>query len=77
MSPKSSREFWETKFDSNVKRDKRDQKRLVEAGWRILVVWECEIESDKGDHRPNSRLSRPSPHGSSWLGKCLVEHLGA
>ena len=46
--PKSSREFWETKFDSNVKRDKRDQKRLVEAGWRILVVWECEIESDKG-----------------------------
>ena len=45
--PKSRQEFWEAKFVGNVKRDKRDQKQLVEAGWRLLVVWECEIESDE------------------------------
>ena len=45
--PKSRREFWETKFAGNVKRDKRDQKLLVKAGWRVLVVWECEVESDE------------------------------
>ena len=43
--PKSRQEFWESKFASNMKRDQRDQKQLVEAGWRVLVVWECEIEA--------------------------------
>ena len=45
--PKTRQEFWESKFAGNVKRDRRDQKQLVEAGWRVLVVWECEIESDE------------------------------
>lgn len=45
--PKSRQEFWQTKFSTNVKRDKRDQKLLAKAGWRVLVVWECEVESDK------------------------------
>ena len=45
--PKSRREFWETKFAKNVERDKRDQKLLVEAGWRVLIIWECEVESDE------------------------------
>ena len=44
--PNSRKEFWEAKFASNVKRDKRDQLELAEAGWRSLVVWECEIEND-------------------------------
>ena len=46
-APKSRRTFWETKFAGNVNRDKRDQKLLVTAGWQVLVVWECEIESDE------------------------------
>lgn len=45
--PKSRRKFWETKFAENVARDKRVQKLLAEAGWRILLVWECEVESDE------------------------------
>ena len=45
--PKSRQEFWESKFAANVKRDKRHHKQLVEAGWRVFVVWECEIESDE------------------------------
>lgn len=44
--PKTREQFWEKKFDSNVSRDRRNQCLLEEAGWRIHIVWECEIEND-------------------------------
>ena len=44
--PKTREAFWREKFIHNVDRDLRNQKLLAEAGWRILVVWECEIESN-------------------------------
>lgn len=46
-SPKSREDFWQTKFAGDVNRDKRDQKLLAKAGWQVLVVWECEVESDE------------------------------
>ena len=45
-SPKSRQEFWQEKFRGNVTRDTRNQNLLADAGWRVLIVWECEIESD-------------------------------
>lgn len=45
--PKSRKEFWEAKFASNLERDRRDQQKLAEAGWRVFVVWECEIKDDE------------------------------
>ncbi len=41
-TPKSNVEFWLTKLESNVARDTRNQARLVEQGWRVIVIWECE-----------------------------------
>jgi len=43
-TPKTRREFWEAKFEANEARDRRVQAELVEAGWRYLVVWECEVK---------------------------------
>jgi DNA mismatch endonuclease (patch repair protein) len=40
-TPATRREFWETKFAHNVARDRRQQRALRAAGWRVLVVWEC------------------------------------
>jgi DNA mismatch endonuclease (patch repair protein) len=41
--PVAHREYWELKFRLNVRRDK-EKRRLLEAmGWRVLVVWECEV----------------------------------
>ena len=37
---------WLAKFDSNVKRDRRTVKALAGAGWKVLVVWECEVLRD-------------------------------
>lgn len=41
--PKTRVEFWQAKFARNVERDAEVQERLRAAGWRVLVVWECEI----------------------------------
>lgn len=39
--PATNVDFWRTKLDSNVRRDKRAVEMLRTAGWRVLVVWEC------------------------------------
>lgn len=43
VTPKSNSEFWQNKFSYNIARDERNYQKLRNLGWRILVVWECEI----------------------------------
>ena len=42
--PKSNVEFWTEKLGKNVVRDKKHNKELKQAGWRILTIWECEMK---------------------------------
>ena len=42
-TPKSNTAFWEKKFADTVKRDRKQQRILKEAGWRVLILWECQI----------------------------------
>ena len=44
--PKTRKDFWEKKFSDTVKRDRAKHKQLQEAGWDVLVVWECELKTD-------------------------------
>ncbi len=41
--PKSRLSFWRPKLEHNRERDLRNQSGLAQQGWRILVLWECEI----------------------------------
>ncbi len=41
--PKSRVDFWSVKFNGNKARDARVQEALTQAGWQVLVVWECEL----------------------------------
>ena len=41
--PKSRVDFWSDKLNGNKARDQRNQRALTEAGWQVLVVWECEL----------------------------------
>lgn len=41
--PKSRKAFWSAKFDENVERDARVRRDMKAAGWRALVIWECEL----------------------------------
>lgn len=45
-TPKSRRDYWEAKFRGNVVRDRRSESELVELGWRVLVIWECETKDE-------------------------------
>lgn len=46
--PKSNQEYWFPKLERNVKRDAEHRTRLAELGWRVLVLWECEVGSGRG-----------------------------
>ncbi len=41
--PKSNTEFWKKKLQSNVIRDKKVFKELNKQGWKVIVIWECQI----------------------------------
>jgi DNA mismatch endonuclease (patch repair protein) len=46
-NPKSRKAFWQRKFRDNVDRDNRNASALHELGWRVHVIWECEINDDR------------------------------
>ena len=46
-TPKTRKEFWENKFNENIKRDKNNFKELKKLNWKVLVIWECELNSLK------------------------------
>ena len=48
-NPKTRQEFWEAKFRENINRDKLNQENLSSNGWKIIIVWECEIKDKDFD----------------------------
>jgi DNA mismatch endonuclease, patch repair protein len=40
--PVTNAEFWRTKRESNLNRDRRNVKLLKKGGWQILIIWECQ-----------------------------------
>ena len=42
--PKSRTEFWRTKIESNIARDRRVREQLIRDGWRVAEVWECTMK---------------------------------
>lgn len=42
-TPKTRAAFWATKFAANVERDSRNKSDLRRLGWRVIVLWECEL----------------------------------
>lgn len=42
--PKSNVDFWMAKLARNKERDARQRAELTGEGWRVLVVWECELK---------------------------------
>jgi DNA mismatch endonuclease (patch repair protein) len=44
-TPSTRTEFWQSKFQETVARDARKTTELVAHGWRVITVWECELEA--------------------------------
>lgn len=46
--PKSKRAFWSAKLEANKERDQKNISTLEAAGWRVLVIWECQLRDEGG-----------------------------
>lgn len=44
--PKSNSLFWEKKFMKNIQNDEKNKENLKKLGWKVLVIWECEIKNN-------------------------------
>jgi DNA mismatch endonuclease, patch repair protein len=53
--PKSNRSYWKSKQAKNAARDSRNARALRSRGWKLIVIWECEI---RGSKRLQGRLRR-------------------
>ena len=47
--PHNNQAYWVSKFQRNVKRDNENQKKLVSEGWKVLIVWGCELKKSPED----------------------------
>lgn len=43
-TPATREKFWRAKFDANTERDRRNRRDLLQAGWRVAIVWECALK---------------------------------
>lgn len=42
--PKNNAEFWKSKIEGNVARDKQNESQLISMGWNVIVIWECQLK---------------------------------
>ena len=52
--PKSNQEYWQPKIERNIARDEANRRLLEADGWKVIVVWECELKK----HVSGDRLAR-------------------
>lgn len=45
--PKTNTEFWVNKIETNKQRDIRKTNEIQALGWKVIVVWECQLKNNK------------------------------
>jgi DNA mismatch endonuclease (patch repair protein) len=65
--PRDNRLYWQRKIARNIRRDRETARRLKEAGWRVLRVWEHALRS------PESVVRRITSGLATQLPKSEVE----
>lgn len=59
-NPATRTAFWQAKFQANVARDNAVQEALLEAGWRVAIIWECAL-------RKSEQIAAAVDRVSTWL----------
>ena len=49
--PRSNQEYWKPKIERNIQRDAENQQKLEADGWKVIVVWECELKKRIAEER--------------------------
>ncbi len=45
--PKTNKKFWHNKIETNINRDRRNLRVLKRLGWKVIVVWECQLKNKR------------------------------
>lgn len=53
--PKSREEYWIPKLSRNIDNDKKHCSELISMGWKVIVIWECELKK-KTFHETMNRV---------------------
>lgn len=56
--PSTNTSFWKDKLLKNIARDEANRQKLVLDGWKVIVVWECEIEKKMDEHFVSSLIEK-------------------
>lgn len=67
--PQTNVEFWNNKIENNIARDRKDVELLEAQGWRVLVVWQCEIKK-KNESQLLSKIKNFLYSETSSLKQC-------
>lgn len=51
--PKDNSEFWKNKLLTNKERDEKEKKEIEELGWKVIVVWECQLKKAERERTLN------------------------
>lgn len=65
--PKTNVEFWLAKIENNRERDLRDYAFLESRGWRVIVVWECELAKANFRNTVSEIQRQLDINRESWL----------
>lgn len=60
--PSSNEEYWRKKILRNVERDAKNYKLLEEAGWKVLVIWECQLKKKQFEATMTELISALEDH---------------
>lgn len=66
--PKSNVEFWKEKIERNIERDKESMQALLDLGWKVIRVWECELRNKANREETLNKIynSITSSEGSGY-----------
>ncbi len=56
--PDTNSKFWQDKLSKNIARDLTHQQKLTDLGWRVIVIWECELEAALKNNKMDTSLTR-------------------
>ncbi|MCL4456808.1 MAG: DNA mismatch endonuclease Vsr [Nitrospirae bacterium] len=56
--PETRSEFWGKKINENVERDKKNIRKLKEAGWKVIVLWQCQLKKKQSERWQKSLVKK-------------------
>lgn len=63
--PLSNQDYWKSKIERNIQRDAENQQKLEVDGWKVIVVWECELKKRIAEERLSRLCDEIRKNGDS------------